>query len=115
MVCFNSIQVKAAPLVSAPVVRTAPFVAAAPAPIVKSAPIVAAAPAPLVRTAPVAVAARIEEADSYPAYQFAYNVQDSLTGDSKSNFMQRMISTTKKHPKTKLFHLLFSPRGNSRW
>lgn len=72
-------------MVSAPVVRTAPIVAAAPAPIVKSAPIVAAAPAPLVRTAPVAVAARIEEADSYPQYQFAYNVQDSLTGDSKSN------------------------------
>lgn len=68
-------------MVSAPIVRTAPVVAA-PAPILKSAPIVAA-PAPIVRTAPVAVAARIEEADSYPQYQFAYNVQDTLTGDSK--------------------------------
>lgn len=75
-------------MVSAPVVRTAPFVAAAaPAPLVKSAPVIAAAPAPLVRTAPVAVAARIEEADAYPQYQYAYNVQDSLTGDSKSNLI----------------------------
>lgn len=86
------IQVKAAPFVSAPVApvvntpifRTAPAVAA-PAPIVKSAPVIAA-PAPVVRTAPVAVAARIEEADSYPQYQYAYNVQDSLTGDSKVYF-----------------------------
>lgn len=45
-----------------------------PAPIVKSAPVVAAAP----------VVARIEEADAYPSYQYSYNVQDSLTGDSKT-------------------------------
>lgn len=84
-------------MVSAPVVRTAPIVAAAPAPIVKSAPIVAAAPAPIVRTAPVAVAAKLEEVDSYPQYQYAYNVQDSLTGDSKSNlFAYPMISLAKK-------------------
>lgn len=85
-----------APVVNAPIVRTAPIIAAAPAPIVKSAPIVAA-PAPLVRTAPVAVAAKIEEVDSYPQYQYAYNVQDSLTGDSKSNLIashckKKMIS-----------------------
>lgn len=68
-------------MVNAPIVRTAPVVAAH-APIVKSAPVIAAA-APVVRTAPVAVAARIEEADSYPQYQYAYNVHDTLTGDSK--------------------------------
>lgn len=72
-------------MVSAQYVRTAPVVAAAaPAPILRSAPIVAAPAAPIVRTAPVAIAAKIEEADSYPQYQYAYNVQDSLTGDSKT-------------------------------
>lgn len=67
-------KVKAAPLIAqqAPVVA-APFVKAAP--IVKAAPLVAAAPV---------VAARLEEADSYPQYQFGYNVQDALTGDSKT-------------------------------
>lgn len=50
---------------------------------------VAAAPAPYVAaaayTSPViAKAARLEEADAYPQYQFAYNVEDSLTGDSKT-------------------------------
>lgn len=29
-------------------------------------------------------AARLEEADAYPSYQYAYNVQDALTGDSKT-------------------------------
>lgn len=72
---------KAAPFVSAPVVRTAPVVAAA-APVVKAAPFVAAAP--IVKAAPIAVAAKIEEADAYPQYQYAYNVQDALTGDSKT-------------------------------
>ena len=87
----NAPFVRTAPVVAAapaPIVRTAPVVAAAP--VVKSAPVVAAAPAAVVRTAPVAVAARLEEADSYPQYQFAYNVQDSLTGDSKSNFIAKM-------------------------
>lgn len=71
-------------MVSSSFVRTAPVVAAAPATIVKSAPVVAA-PAPIVRTAPLAAAVKLEEADSYPQYQYAYNVQDHLTGDSKSN------------------------------
>lgn len=44
---------------------------------------VAAAPAPIVRAAPL-VAAKLEEADAYPQYQFGYNVQDALTGDSKT-------------------------------
>lgn len=81
------VQVKSAPFVSAPVapVVSSPFIKAAPfvgaAPLAAAAPIVAAAP--LVKAAPV-VAARIEEADAYPQYQYAYNVQDALTGDSKT-------------------------------
>lgn len=59
--------------------RTAAPLAVAPAPV---APV---APVPVVRTAPVipAVPAKLEFADAYPQYQFAYNVQDAITGDSK--------------------------------
>lgn len=58
--------------------------AAAPAPVVaaRTAPLVAAAPAPVV--AARAVDASELEADAYPQYSFAYNVQDGLTGDSKT-------------------------------
>lgn len=58
--------------------RTANYVAPAAAPIVA-----AAAPAPLVAAAP-AVLARTELDDAYPQYQYAYNVHDTLTGDSKT-------------------------------
>jgi hypothetical protein len=43
----------------------------------------AAYPAP-VAAAPVAAVAKLDYADSYPQYQFAYTVQDALTGDSKA-------------------------------
>lgn len=68
-----------ASVVSTPaIVKSAPIItAAAPAPVVATAPVIA-------KAAPVAVAARIEEADAYPQYQYAYNVQDALTGDSKT-------------------------------
>lgn len=33
---------------------------------------------------PVAQVARLEELDAVPQYNFAYNVHDSLTGDSKT-------------------------------
>lgn len=49
---------------------------------VKTAPLVKAAP--LVAAAPVVAAARVEEIDSHPQYQYAYNIHDSLTGDSKT-------------------------------
>lgn len=42
------------------------------------------APAAVVHAAPVVAAANAEFDDAYPQYQFAYNVQDSLTGDSKT-------------------------------
>lgn len=79
---------------NAPLIRQANYVAAAPAPLVaaRAAPFVAAAPAaPLVPAAPAAplvaahpVLARTELDDAYPQYQYAYNVHDSLTGDSKT-------------------------------
>lgn len=92
-----------APYVAAPVAKTfaaAPLVAktfaAAPAPVVAAAPapVVAAAPAPVVAkavaaplAAPVVAKAALVEpevVDAHPQYQYAYNVQDTLTGDSKT-------------------------------
>ncbi|XP_058821583.1 uncharacterized protein LOC131683544 [Topomyia yanbarensis] len=70
------VAARAAPIVAAP----APVVAARAAPIVAAAaPVVAARAAPVV-AAPV----QAEFTDSYPQYQYAYNVQDTLTGDSKT-------------------------------
>ncbi|XP_053953178.1 larval cuticle protein A3A [Anastrepha ludens] len=83
----------AAPIVKPIVART---YAAAPAPLLSfrsvAAPVAAplAAPAPIVAAkalaapvaAPVAVAADI--VDPHPQYTYAYNVQDALTGDSKT-------------------------------
>lgn len=71
---------RSAPLVAA---APAPVIAARSAPLVATAPVVAARAAQVVATAPV-VAARSELADAYPQYQYAYNVQDALTGDSKT-------------------------------
>lgn len=68
---------------NAPIIKSAPIVQAAPAPVVAAAPVAVRTAPVAVRTAPV-VAAKLEEADSYPAYQYAYNVQDALTGDSKT-------------------------------
>ncbi|XP_055544662.1 cuticle protein 21 [Wyeomyia smithii] len=74
------VAARAAPLVAAASVVTAPapVVAARAAPVV-AAPVVAARAAPVV-AAPV----QAEFTDSYPQYQYAYNVQDALTGDSKT-------------------------------
>lgn len=64
-------------------------VVAARAGIVPAAPL-AAIPAPAALAAyPAPVAApyaitKLDYADSYPQYQFAYTVQDALTGDSKA-------------------------------
>lgn len=59
------------------VARAEPLVAAHAHPV--AAPVIAARAV----AAPV-VAANVEEVDLHPQYQFAYNVQDSLTGDSKT-------------------------------
>lgn len=80
--------------VAAPLAYSAPLTAAYPAPIVRQAPVVAApaklvAPAPVVQSAPLVASAPVvaanTEFDVLPQYQYAYNVQDSLTGDSKSH------------------------------
>ncbi|GAB0094772.1 cuticle protein 21 [Sergentomyia squamirostris] len=83
----SAAYVAAAPFAPAPF-AAAPIVAA-PAPVVQkyvaapAAPVVAARAAPIVAAAP-AVVARTEFEDAYPQYQYAYNVQDTLTGDSKT-------------------------------
>uniref|UniRef100_A0AAG5CV24 Larval cuticle protein A3A n=1 Tax=Anopheles atroparvus TaxID=41427 RepID=A0AAG5CV24_ANOAO len=79
----------AAPAVAA-AYTTAPVVAAAaaPAPAVvaaRAAPLVAAPAVVAARAAPVVAApVQAEFTDAYPQYQYAYNVQDTLTGDSKT-------------------------------
>lgn len=67
---------------------TAPYAAVGPALPVKTAAPFAVAPAPILKAAPVVAAAvpavaKVEELDVYPQYQYAYTVQDALTGDSK--------------------------------
>ncbi|KAI8116985.1 Cuticle protein [Lucilia cuprina] len=84
-----------APYVAAPVAKTyaaAPFVAktfaapvyagAAPAPVLAKT--VAAPLAAPVAAVAAPVVAKAEVVDAYPQYKFAYNVQDALTGDSKT-------------------------------
>ncbi|KAG7309215.1 hypothetical protein JYU34_005142 [Plutella xylostella] len=61
----------------------APLVHAAPAPVAYAAPVAKYAVA-----APVAKVA-VEEYDAHPQYSFAYDVQDGLTGDSKSQHESR--------------------------
>lgn len=82
---------------SAPLYASQPLISARTAPLVANAPLVAAQPvvatraAPLIASQPIVasqpvVAARVvsELDDSYPQYQYAYNVEDALTGDSKT-------------------------------
>ncbi|XP_075984594.1 cuticle protein-like [Anticarsia gemmatalis] len=64
----------------------APVVHAAPAAhVVHAAPVAYAAPVAKV----VAPVAKVEEYDAHPQYSFAYDVQDGLTGDSKSQHESR--------------------------
>ncbi|XP_050424027.1 larval cuticle protein A3A [Adelges cooleyi] len=81
--------VRAAPLAAYPAPAFGRF---APAPLAAAPAIVRAAPAPLAAApaiAPVVPAAvplpatRVDFADAYPQYQYAYTVRDSLTGDAK--------------------------------
>lgn len=45
--------------------------------------------APVAKIAAVAPVAKVEEYDAHPQYSFAYDVQDSLTGDSKTQHETR--------------------------
>ncbi|XKL67490.1 hypothetical protein PGB90_002981 [Kerria lacca] len=93
---YSALPIRAAPVApavvpAASVVKPAPF-ATVPAvsPIVRTAvPAIpaAAAAVPVAKAvaAPVPVAAaRLEYDDAYPQYQYAYSIQDALTGDSKA-------------------------------
>lgn len=77
------------PYVQPAVVRSAPFIAQ-PAPFVaRAAPVLAHQPAVIAARAAPLVAAPViaksaEFADAYPQYQYAYNVNDVLTGDNKA-------------------------------
>ncbi|KAK3926853.1 Larval cuticle protein A2B [Frankliniella fusca] len=74
-------------VVSAPFAYAAfPAGVAAPAPLLaRAAPLLAPAPAVVAPAAPVVARVKaLDYADAYPQYQYAYNVQDSLTGDSKA-------------------------------
>ncbi|EDV93730.1 larval cuticle protein A2B [Drosophila grimshawi] len=73
---------------SAGLLPAAPVYHAAPAPVYHAAPAVAH------YAAPAAVAQHVitkaaEEYDPHPQYKFAYDVQDSLSGDSKSQVEER--------------------------
>ncbi|XP_037943216.1 larval cuticle protein A2B-like [Teleopsis dalmanni] len=92
LVGFAFIAVASAGYVPAPQVYHA-----APAAVVKTvAPLAYAAPAAVVKTvAPVAYAAQpvlakaTEEYDPHPQYKYGYDVQDALSGDSKSQVEER--------------------------
>lgn len=53
-----------------------------------AAPAVISAPAAVVKTAPVLTKAA-EEYDPHPQYKYGYNVEDSISGDSKSQIEER--------------------------
>ncbi|XP_077294672.1 cuticle protein-like [Arctopsyche grandis] len=75
---------------SAPLAYAAPVAKYAAAPIAYAAPVAKYAAAPLAYAAPVAKYAQaVEEYDPHPQYNFAYDVQDHLTGDSKSQHESR--------------------------
>lgn len=66
---------------SAPIAYAAP-VAKIAAPLAYHAPIAKVATAPVAYAAPIAKT--VEDFDPHPQYQFAYDIQDTITGDSKS-------------------------------
>lgn len=80
------VQQPAAFVHSAPIALPAPaLLRAAPQPIVAAKPVVKTFAQPIVAAEPAPVfAANIEEPDHYPQYKYAYGVQDTLTGDSKT-------------------------------
>lgn len=81
----------AAPLAAAPIARAAPFaLPAAPLAYAAPGPFARVAAAPVAYAAPVAKAVAVaEEYDPNPQYSYGYDVQDGLTGDSKSQVESR--------------------------
>ncbi|XP_057666251.1 larval cuticle protein A3A-like [Diorhabda carinulata] len=78
-------------------------------PVFHQAPIAAPAPIAIAKTAtPVAKAVITEEYDPHPQYSFGYQVEDSLTGDSKSQ------SETRNGDIVQGFYSLTDPDGTRR-
>lgn len=63
-------------------IAKAGVIAPAPGQIAYAAPIAKVAAAPVAYAAPIAKT--VEDFDPHPQYQYAYDINDSLTGDSKS-------------------------------
>jgi hypothetical protein len=76
----------AAPAYAAPALAHAPLAYAAPAVAKVAAPLAYAAPAVAKVAAPVAVDT---DYDPHPQYSYAYDIQDHLTGDAKSQHESR--------------------------
>ncbi|KAF2903242.1 hypothetical protein ILUMI_02938 [Ignelater luminosus] len=66
---------------ASPAIAAAPAYARVAAPVAYAAPAIAKVAAPVAYAAP---AAKVEEYDPHPQYSYAYDIQDGLTGDSKS-------------------------------
>ncbi|XP_061379781.1 larval cuticle protein A2B-like [Danaus plexippus] len=87
LACF--VAAASAAFVPAPVAYAAAPAFHAASPVYHAAPVAYAAPvAKYAAVAPVAKVA-VDEYDPHPQYRFAYDVQDSLTGDSKSQHESR--------------------------
>nr|XP_014277073.1 cuticle protein 21-like isoform X2 [Halyomorpha halys] len=85
-VAVASAGIIGAPAVYAPGAPIAARAYAAPL----AAPLAVARAAPVLAHAPVAVAhAAVDEYDPHPQYSYAYDIQDALTGDSKSQHESR--------------------------
>ncbi|KAE8573566.1 cuticle protein 21 [Halyomorpha halys] len=86
------VAVARAGIIGAPAVYApgAPLAARAYAAPAYAAPLAVARAAPVLAHAPVAVAhAAVDEYDPHPQYSYAYDIQDALTGDSKSQHESR--------------------------
>lgn len=73
-----------APISYAAPAYAAPAYAKVAAPVAYAAPAVAKVAAPVAYAAPVAKAVVAEDYDPNPQYSYAYDIQDGITGDSKS-------------------------------
>ncbi|KAJ8941533.1 hypothetical protein NQ318_010301 [Aromia moschata] len=76
-------------LPAAPLTYAAPAVAKFATPFAYATPAVAKVAAPLAYAAPVAKTVVTDEYDPHPQYSYAYDINDALTGDSKSQHETR--------------------------
>lgn len=95
------------------------YAAPAPAPLAYAAPAparlayAAPAPAPLAYAAPYAKAAVADaDYDPNPQYSYGYDVQDALTGDSKSQVNNVLSSRKNLYSRSRIFPFCCSPISN---